>query len=209
MLQVEEDRLPEAQTQNPAPIPAQEQIPGGVHEDIVLSFDRRRGWMRINLDGSEWWFKQLLGACQILSCDNAKGRLHLRGQARINGETLQLYRDPASGRHPLIEGERLEKTYNRLCYRRYEPDGSRATIGNWRLRDERKTREIYKKTQGTEQERWMAAMSHPDTLKLVEGIVGDLRVEWPEEDIVAHIFSHGFAVLEPDTRIAHLYDLEI
>jgi len=52
-------------------------------------------------------------------------------------------------------------------------------------------------------------MSHPDTLKLVEGIVGDLRVEWPEEDIVAHIFSHGFAVLEPGTRIAHLYDPEL
>ena len=195
MLQVEEDRLPEAQTQNPAPIPAQAQIPGGVHEDIVLSFDRRRGWMRINIDGSEWWFKQLLGKCQIIGCDNAKGRLHLRGQARINGETLQLYRDPAAEPHALVEGQRMENTYNRLCYRRYEADGSRATTGNWRLRDERKTRQL--------------GMGHPDTLKLVEGIVGDLSVEWPTEDVIAHIFSLGFAILEPGTRIAHLYDPEI
>lgn len=209
MLAVEEDRLPEAQTQNPAPIPEQLPVPAGAHEEIVLSFDRRKGWMRINIDGQDWWFKSMYGSCQITGADNPKGRLYLRGYATIMGDQLSLHRAKDAVPHPLITGDRLNDTFNRMCYRRYEGDGARATRGNWRLRDERLTRKIYQQAKGTEKERWAAAMNHPDTLRLVDNIVGDARTEWPTTDIVAHCFTHGFAVIDPKTNWAHLYDTEL
>ena len=170
-----------AQYQSSTPIGPQAPIPAGVH-NIELSWDRKKGYMRIVIGGERWWFKEYLGKAQVLSCDNKRGRLNLRAIAQINGETLSLWRDPNAPPHEEVEGIRREKTHNRLCYRRPSQE--------WRLRDERMD--------------W----NHPDALVLTKSYVGDLNAEWHANDSIAHIYHNGYAIIASED-VAHLYDTEL
>ena len=171
------------QYQNPAPIPRQEPIPGGVW-DLELSWDRKRGYMRLIIPGlpdgrNRWYFKEFLGRCQMLGADNERGRLMLRGLARIEDETLTLYRDPKAPPHPFADGGvRREKTLNRLCYRRMD--------SQWRLRDEK------------------AEWNAQGALVVVSGMVGDMVCLKSRNDQVAHVFHDGFVVVKDG--LAHLYE---
>jgi len=178
---VNTDIYEDAQFQSSTPIGMQPPIPPGVH-DIELSWDRHKAYMRIIIDGQTWWFKEYLGKAILVGADNAKGRLHLRAGARIDGDTLTMYRPPDVSPHPLVNGENRETTHNRLCYRRSDQ--------RWRLRDERMP--------------W----NHPDALKIVDDYVGDMNAEWIMEDTVAHIYHNGFVIID-DNNIAHLYDSDL
>jgi len=181
-MQVSQQVYEDAQYQNPAPIGEQPPIPAGVH-NIELSWDRRRGYMRIIIGGTHsWWFREFLGKAQVLSCDNKRGRLNLRAMARIDNETLTMYRDPAAPPHKIVEGVVREKTHNRLCYRRATEE--------WRLRDER------------------LEWNHPDALVFTKSYKGDLNAEWHANDSVAHIYHNGYAIIDKDD-VAHLYDTEL
>ena len=169
----------DAQYQSADPIGPQEPIPAGIHENIELSWDRKRGYMRVIIDGRTWHFKEFLGKAQVTSCDSKRGRIYLRAMARIDGETLTTYRDPNVLPHPEVEGERRESTHNRLCYRRESQE--------WRLRDERMPWE------------------HPEALKLTKDYVGDLNAEWHMADSVAHIYHNGYAIID-ENDVAHLYE---
>ena len=171
----------DAQIQSAKPIGPQAPIPPGVH-DIELSWDRKRGYMRVIIEGQKYWFKEYLGKAQLLSCDNKRGRLNLRAMAQINGETLTMWRDPNAPPHEEVEGIKREKTHNRLCYRRATEE--------WRLRDERMDRH------------------HPDALVLTKSYVGDLNAEWHRADSIAHIYHNGYAIIDDD-GVAHLYDTEL
>ena len=188
------DIYEDAQIQSAKPIGPQTPIPSGVH-DIELSWDRKRGYMRVVIGGEKWWFKEYLGKAQILNTDNKLGRIYLRAMAQINGETLTMWRDPDALPHELVEGVKREKTHNRLCYRRATEE--------WRLRDERLD--------------W----NHPEALVFTQSYVGDLNAEWHRSDNVAHIYHNGFAVIADATtdeelsawhppmvvpKVAHLYD---
>ena len=179
----------DSQSQNDAHIPAQPPIPAGVHS-IEISWSRSAGWMRaiissdhyrrvnLALDSKTWYFKELLGKAQIIGTDNDLGRIQMRAMARVEDETLMLYRAPDAVPHPKVEGvERLE-TYNRLCYRRSHRD--------WRVRDERRP-------------------EAQDALAFVTGYVGDASVEWNHLDPVAHIYHKGSVIIAAD-GLAHLYD---
>ena len=171
------DQYEDQQYQNTDPIGPQDSIPSGVH-DIELSWDRKRGYMRIKIDGKSWWFKEYLGRCQVLSTDNSKGRLNIRAMAVLNDETLTMYRDPDAKPHERVKGIVREQTHNRLCYRRSSQD--------WRLRDEHK---------GTA----------PDALVYVRTYMGDMNCEWNRQDSVAHIYHNGWPVID-ENDVAHLYD---
>ena len=167
------------QFQSDDPIGPQVDIPTGVH-DIEVSWDRKASYMRAVINGKTWFFKQLQGKSQIISTDDDKGRMNLRGLARIDGDVLSLYRDPDAIPHPMVEnGTQLTPTHNRLCYYREKRV--------WRLRNERL--------------HWQ----HPDALKLVTGYVGDFNAEWPKNDKVAHLFHNGKVVIDSE-GLAHLYD---
>ncbi len=195
------------QIQSPRPIWDQPPIPLGIH-DVELSWDRKArpdgAYMRIVIRALSndpdalvehpdhfggmvhpftWWFKEYLGKAQILGTNNNKGRIMMRAMARINGETLTLYREPYADSHPMIEEryirQRLDLTHNRLCYRRESQD--------WRIRDERKD--------------W----NDPTALKFVSSYVGDLCAEKAQEDLFGHIFHNGFAIIDTD-NVCHLYD---
>ena len=167
----------DAQYQTAAPIGPQPPIPAGVH-DIELSWDRKRGYMRIIIRASTWYFKEYLGKAQILGTDSERGRIYLRAMARIDGETLTTFRDPNALPHHEVEGERRQSTHNRLCYRRESRE--------WRLRDERMG-------------------NHPEALRFTKDYVGDLNAEWHIEDNVAHIYHNGYAIIDAN-NIAHLYE---
>ena len=175
------DVYEDAQYQSDAPIGVQAQIPLGVH-DIELSWDRKKGYMRVIIGGKKWWFKEYLGKCQLLGTDNAKGRLNLRAMARLDGETLTMYRAPDAIPHWLVEGTERKKTHNRLCYRRSSRD--------WRLRDERMG--------------WNA----PNALVYADSYVGDMSAEWNGLDKIAHIYHNGWTVLDQH-NVAHLYDPDL
>jgi hypothetical protein len=178
----------DTQFQSDAAIGEQAPIPPGIH-DIELSWDRRKGYMRIIIGDQRWWFKEYLGKAQLVKTDNEKGRLHLRAMAILNGETLYMYRDPQAQPHPLVQGEVREATHNRLCYWRERR--------MWRLRDERATQKN---------------QMDLDALKYVSSYVGDLSAEWDKRDTVAHIYHNGWSVLEtqPDGKlVAHLYDPDL
>jgi hypothetical protein len=170
----------DAQIQSAKPIGPQSPIPPGVH-DIELSWDRRKGYMRVIIEGQKYWFKEFLGKAQVLNCDSKRGRLNLRAIAQINGETLTMWRDPDAPPHKEVEGIRREKTHNRLCYRRATEE--------WRLRDERMG-------------------NHPDALIFTKSYVGDLNAEWHANDSIAHIYHNGFAIID-ENDVAHLYDTEL
>jgi hypothetical protein len=170
----------DAQIQSAKPIGPQAPIPAGVH-DIELSWDRRKGYMRVIIEGQKYWFKEFLGKAQVLNCDSKRGRLNLRAIAQIDGETLTMWRDPNAPPHKEVDGVRREKTHNRLCYRRATEE--------WRLRDERMG-------------------NHPDALIFTKSYVGDLNAEWHVNDSIAHIYHNGFAIIDKDD-VAHLYDTEL
>ena len=171
----------DVQYQNDAPIGPQPAIPGGVH-DIELSWDRSRGFMRIIIDGQKWWFKELIGKAVVTHADNKKGRLHFYGMARIDGETLTMYRPPNAPVHPTVEGLERPVSLYRTCYRRSDQ--------KWRTRDER---------MGWEAEGAMIA---------VNDVVGDFAVEWRVNDRVAHIFHQGSEIID-EAGVAHLYDPQL
>jgi len=170
----------DSQTQSPAPIPAQPPMPAGV-QIIEISWDRDARWMRAIIGSQKWHFKELLGRAQIIGTDNARGRIHARAMARVEGETFILYRAPDAVPHPKIEGiERLD-SHQRLCYRRSHRD--------WRVRDERRP-------------------EMPDALMLgIAGYLGDFVAEKEAVDPIAHLYHNGPIIVEEGTRIAHLYDL--
>ena len=205
------------QFESPSPIGPQPDIPVGVYA-IELSWDRRPerfsaeyremakaandkgGLFRIIIktlkdmpNGGKWHFKKLQGNVQVLGTDPKKGRMHLWGMARMDEQCLSLYRDPAATLHPVVEGEELPASYQRLCFYRQ--------IEKWRLRDERLTRQLAAKIG------WPSAMSDPRTLKLVQNCVGDWFCAWPEEDHVGHVFAAGDTkVILDSSGTAHLYD---
>ena len=169
----------DAQYQTAAPIGNQPPIPAGVHENIELSWDRKRGYMRVIIDGKTWHFKEYLGKAQITGTDSKRGRIYLRAMARIDGETLTTYRDPSAPFHEEVAGEKRAPSFNRLCYRRQSQE--------WRLRDERMD--------------W----NHPEALRFTQDYVGDLSGEWHMADDVAHIYHRGYAIIDED-NVAHLYE---
>ena len=171
----------DAQYQSVVPIGPQPPIPDGVH-DIELSWDRKKGYMRIIIGGEKWWFKEYLGKAQVLGTDNQRGRLYLRAIAQINGETVTMWRDPDAPPHENVSGKIRKKTHIRLCYRRATEE--------WRLRDERMD--------------W----NDPDALVFTKSYVGDLNAEWHANDSIAHIYHNGYAVIDNDD-VAHLYDPDI
>jgi hypothetical protein len=171
----------DSQIQSSVPIGTQAPIPSGIH-DIELSWDRKKGYMRIIIDQEYWWFKEYLGKAQILGCDNERGRLYLRAAAYIDNETLIMYRDPDAKPHTHVEGTRRPETHNRLCYRRPSRE--------WRLRDER------------------LSWDHPDALVLTKSYIGDLNAEWHANDSIAHIYHNGYTIIDEDD-VAHLYDPEL
>jgi hypothetical protein len=168
----------DAQYQAAEPIGEQPPIPAGVH-DIELSWDRKRGYMRVIINNHTWHFKEFLGKAQVTGTDSKRGRIYLRAMARIDGETLTVYRDPGSEPHPQVEGERRESTHNRLCYRRQSQE--------WRLRDERMPWE------------------HPDALRFTKNYVGDGVFEWHMSDSVAHVYHNGYTIIDQND-VAHLYE---
>ena len=169
----------DAQHQSLAPIGPQETIPAGVHESIELSWDRKRGYMRVIINNQTWHFKEFLGKAQVTGTDNKRGRIYLRAMARIDGETLTVYRDPSAPYHPEVDGERRESTHNRLCYRRQSQE--------WRVRDERMD--------------W----NHPEALKFTKNYIGDGVFEWHMADSIAHVYHNGYAIIDKND-VAHLYE---
>ena len=177
-MQASQQVYEDAQIQSAKPIGNQLAIPAGVH-DIELSWDRKRGYMRVIVGGEKWWFKEFLGKAQVISCDNKRGRLNLRAIAQINGETLTMWRDPNAPPHEEVEGVRREKPHNRLCYRRQSQE--------WRLRDER------------------LEWNHPDALVFTKSYKGDLNAEWHTNDSIAHIYHNGYVIID-ENDVAHLYE---
>ena len=177
-MQASQQVYEDAQYQASEPIGPQEPIPAGVH-DIELSWDRRKGYMRVIIGGKTWWFKEFLGKAQVTSCDSRRGRIYLRAMARIDGETLTVYRDPNALPHQEVEGERRESTHNRLCYRRQSQE--------WRLRDERMP--------------W----NHPDALRFTKNYVGDGVFEKHAFDLLAHVYHNGYSIID-ENDVAHLYE---
>lgn len=174
------------QIQSNEEIGYQEPMPCGI-EELELSWDRKKGFMRIIIkDQGTWYFKELMGKAQLLSADSERGRLYIRAIPFLDGDTLYLARDPESVAHERLEeddiAESLQKTNNRHCYNRQETC--------WRIRDERKP--------------WMDNSSR----RLVADYVGDISIEWNRDDIVAHIFHKGEILLDNE-NVAHLYDAEL
>jgi hypothetical protein len=170
----------DSQRQSAEPIGPQEQIPAGVW-NMELSWDRERGYMRVIINGKKYWFKEYLGKAVATGTDNARGRLNLRAMARLDGETLTMYRPPDAAPHPLVEGVERQATHNRLCYRRASRD--------WRLRDERRP-------------------EMEDALVFTQSYVGDLSAEWNGMDTVAHIYHNGYTIIDA-ANVAHLYDPDL
>ena len=179
----------DAQYQDTAPIGPQPPIPAGI-QDIELSWDRKRGYMRVIINNQTWHFKEFLGKAQVTGTDSQRGRIYLRAMARIDGETLSVYRDPSAPYHPEVDGERRESTHNRLCYRRQSQE--------WRVRDERMD--------------W----NHPEALKFTKNYIGDGVFEWHMADSIAHVYHNGYVIIADDftdwhppmlvPKLAHLYE---
>ena len=63
-MQASQQVYEDAQYQSSDPIGYQPPIPAGVH-DIELSWDRKRGYMRVIIDGATWHFKEYLGKAEV------------------------------------------------------------------------------------------------------------------------------------------------
>jgi hypothetical protein len=183
---VQEDVYSDNQFQSYEDIGYQEPMPSNI-ETLELSWDRKKAFMRIIIEGKgTWYFKEVLGKAQLLSADSEKGRLSLRAIPLLDGEVLYLARDPKSIPHKPVAkkavAESLRPTNNRLCYSRERTC--------WRIRDERMP--------------WL----NDDSRRLVADYVGDISIEWNRNDSIAHIFHKGSIVLDKD-NVAHLYDPEL
>ena len=189
---IETDQYEDQQYQNPAPIGPQDPIPDGVH-DCELSWDRKKGWMRLIIDGTSWWFKEYVGRCQVISTNNEKGRINIRASARIDGETLRMWRDPDSKPHPRVDGVSRRKTQNRLCYRRSQRD--------FRVNDDGDHYNGF----GTRTPDTNDTPIKERKLVYVRSYVGDLNSLWNKSDSVAHIYHLGEVTIDDD-NVAHLYD---
>ena len=189
---VTEDNYEDSQTQNPAPIGPQDPIPAGVH-DCEMSWDRKKRWMRLIIDGHAWWFKEFLGRGQVMSTNNAEGRITIRASARIDGETLRMWRDPDAVPHPRVDGVSRRKTQNRLCYRRSQLD--------FRVNDDGNAHNGFSdRTPDTN-----STPHRERKLVYVRSYVGDLNSLWNRSDVVAHIYHLGETIID-DNDVAHLYD---
>ena len=175
------------QVQSARPIPAQPPVPTGVH-DMILSWDLEHGWMKLRIDGVVWFFKELLGKAVVLGTNTNVGRIHLRGMAASDGDTLTLYRDPKAEPHPVVEGLEIDKTYNRMCYFREQKV--------WRLRDEDKTARYH--AEGKD-------VHSPDVIKYVKSYKGDGVLSWAFSDQFAHVYHEGRVIID-ENNVAHLYD---
>jgi hypothetical protein len=178
---VHTDVYEEAQYQNSAPIGPQIEVPAGDFP-IELSWDRAEGYMRIIIESYKWWFKELLGKCVVTGADGERGRLNFYGGARIDGETLTLYRPDDAEPHPVVAGLVRPPSLYRTCYRRMDR--------KWRARDEKMD--------------W----NDPLALMIANDVVGDFAAEWKLEDRVAHIFHAGWEILD-EAGVCHLYDTSI
>ena len=175
------------QVQSARPIPVQPPVPTGVH-DMILSWDLEHGWMKLRIDGVVWFFKELLGKAVVLGTNTNVGRIHLRGMAAADGDTLTLYRDPKAEPHPVVEGLEIDKTYNRMCYFREQKV--------WRLRDEDKTARYH--AEGKD-------VHSPDVIKYVKSYKGDGVLSWAFSDQFAHVYHEGRVIID-ENNVAHLYD---
>ena len=189
---IETDQYEDQQYQNPASIGPQMPIPDGVH-DCELSWDRKKGWMRLIINGQSWWFKEYIGRCQVISTNNEKGRINIRASARIDGETLRMWRDPDSKPHPRVDGVSRRKTQNRLCYRRSQRD--------FRVNDDGDHYNGF----GTRTPDTNDTPIKERKLVYVRSYVGDLNSLWNKSDSVAHIYHLGEITID-DNDVAHLYD---
>jgi len=188
---VVEDQYEDQQYQNPDDIPPQAPIPSGTH-DIELCWDRKKGWMRIDIGDQSWWFKEYLGRCQVISTQK-KGRINIRAVARIEGETLTMGRSPDATPHPIAAGTVRRKTHNRLCYRRAQTD--------FRVNDDGDERNGF----GNRIPDTDATPPKQRKLVYVKSYVGDLYCLWNKNDTVAHIYHDGTIIIDED-NVAHLYD---
>ena len=83
-----------------APLPPQGSPPPGIH-DWVLSFDLDRLVMKVRLaqdgkpiqDWPQWFFKEAIGKAYITRSDRETGRISLRGECLLQGDTLYFYRE--------------------------------------------------------------------------------------------------------------------
>ena len=185
------DQYEDQQYQNPAPIPPQGSIPPGVH-DIELCWDRKKGWMRIDIGDQSWWFKEYLGRCQVISTQK-KGRINIRAGARIDGETLKMWRGPNATPHPVVAGTVRRKTHNRLCYRRAQTD--------FRVNDDGTAENGF----GNRTPDTGATPPKERKLVYVKSYAGDLVSIWNKNDTVAHIYHEGVIIVD-ENDVAHLYD---
>jgi len=177
----------DSQTQNSEPIPEQPPTPGGSFA-MKLSWDRDKGWMKVAMGKGVWYFKELLGHTVITGTDAEVGRIHLYGEAWIDGETLVLSRSPDSPLHPLVEGTELDHTYNRMCYFRDQKI--------WRLRDENKTAKFQAEGRN---------VHDPEVIRYVASYEGDGFLSWRSTDPYAHCYHLGRTVIDV-ANVAHLYD---
>ena len=191
MVTTERRSNPDEQYQNPAPIKLQGPMPSGVH-DIEISWDRTEGYMRAIIEGQKWWFKELLGRAEIVSV-TTKGRMNIKSKAVLVGEQLTLFRAANFQPHPKVKGVEYPSSYQRCCFRRNPPPGQDP---DWRVRDERKTK-----------------LGDPDALVFVKGYAGDWNIEWPANDLVAHVYHVGPWILcdpgcflHKDGGYAHFYE---
>ena len=183
-LQISNQAYEDAQFQNPDPVGQQIDVPLGFH-DIELSWDRKAGYMRIIIEGYTWHFKEYLGKAHIVHTNNKDGRIHIYAKAQIEGDTMHMWRDKNAPLHPVVEGDIRPDTFNRLCYRRWESNGTPAQ--EWRLRDER------------------MAWNNPEALKFTKNYFGDGVFEWHMADSIAHVYHNGYAIIDKND-VAHLYE---
>ena len=185
------DQYEDQQYQNPDPIGAQDPIPVGTH-DIELCWDRKKGWMRIDIRDQSWWFKEYLGRCEVVSTQT-KGRINIRAEARIDGETLTMWRGPDATKHPVVAGTVRRKTHNRLCYRRAQTD--------FRVNDDGTDHNGFgNRTPDTD-----ATPLNERKLVYVKSYVGNLNCLWNKNDEIAHIYHDGVIIVD-ENDVAHLYD---
>ena len=188
---IAEDQYEDQQYQNPDDIPPQLPIPPGTHE-IDLYWDRKKGWMRIDIGSQSWWFKEFLGRCEVISTQK-KGRINLRAEARIDGETLTMGRGPDAERHPVVAGTVRRKTHNRLCYRRMQTD--------FRVNDDGTNNNGF----GDRAPDTDATPLKERKLVYVKSYVGNLNCSWAAADQIAHIYHDGVIIVD-EFDVAHLYD---
>jgi hypothetical protein len=153
------------QYQNPEPIGPQAPMLTGVR-DIEMSWDRNAGYMRTIIEDQRWWFKEVVGKAVILDTDSSRGRMNIRAKAQLLDERLVLWRPSTAEPHPSVEGERYTASHQQVCYYR--------------------ARQVFRITDTRER-----AKGSTSALTLVKGYVGDWVVEWPLNDIIAHLFHDG------------------